>query len=108
MWALFKAANRYVIIYSSDSDENAGYEETHVRHRKFTKWIQENMSDWKLRTYMGTLLPNAANVNFAGTGQELLTHHAHQGADIAAEILLDGGPTLDGSGVQSIGLHPFG
>ncbi|MBD3387869.1 MAG: CBS domain-containing protein [Candidatus Altiarchaeales archaeon] len=27
-----------------------------------------NLSDRKIRTYMGTLLPNAGNINFAGTG----------------------------------------
>ena len=37
MRTLFEASNRYVIIYASDSDDNRGYEGTHVRHRKFTQ-----------------------------------------------------------------------
>jgi len=57
MRVLFKAANRYVVIYSSDSDDNAGYEGTHVRHRKFTQWIQENVSDWKLLDYIENRYP---------------------------------------------------
>ena len=45
---LFKAARRYVIIYSSNSDNNKGYKGTHVRHRKFTRWIQHNVTGWKM------------------------------------------------------------
>ena len=48
MRTLFEASNRYVIIYASDSDDNRGYEGTHVRHRKFTRWIQENLPNWNL------------------------------------------------------------
>ena len=57
MRALFNAANRYVIIYASDTEENAGYEGTHVRHRKFTKWIQENMSNWKPSEHIANRYP---------------------------------------------------
>ena len=44
MQTLFAAADRYVIIYSSDSDDNRGYEGTHVRHRKFTEWVSKRAS----------------------------------------------------------------
>jgi SAM-dependent methyltransferase len=45
---LLHAAGRFVIIYSSDSDENALYEGTHVKHRHFTRWLRENRPEWKL------------------------------------------------------------
>jgi SAM-dependent methyltransferase len=48
MRMLFEASNRYVIIYSSDSDDNSGHEGTHVRHRRFTRWIEENLRGWRL------------------------------------------------------------
>jgi SAM-dependent methyltransferase len=48
MQTLFAAADCYVIIYSSDSDDNRGYEGTHVRHRKFTGWVSEKASEWRL------------------------------------------------------------
>jgi hypothetical protein len=57
MKALFKAASHYVIIYASDSDDNVGYEGTHVKHRKFTKWIQDNISDWKLMGHIPNKYP---------------------------------------------------
>ena len=47
MRILFLASNRYVAIYSRDSNDNAGMEGTHVRHRNFTSWIKENLPDWK-------------------------------------------------------------
>ena len=48
MQTLFAAADRYVIIYSSDSDDNRGYEGTHVRHRKFTEWVGKRALEWRL------------------------------------------------------------
>ena len=42
---LFKASNKYVIIYSSDFDERSS---AHVRHRKFTEYIKANIKDWSL------------------------------------------------------------
>lgn len=57
MRALFNAANCYVIIYSSDSDDNFGYEGTYIKHRKFTKWIQENITDWKLLDHIANRYP---------------------------------------------------
>jgi len=46
MRVLFGAADRYVVVYSSDSDDNVGYEGTHIKHRKVTEWIQKNISGW--------------------------------------------------------------
>ncbi|MFN3831815.1 MAG: hypothetical protein ACK4SQ_06280 [Allorhizobium sp.] len=40
---LFAASSRYVCIYSSNKDE---WQEPHVRHRKFTEWVEENSRDW--------------------------------------------------------------
>lgn len=57
MLVLFSAADRYVIIYASDHDANIGYRGTHVRHRKFTKWIQENVSDWNLINHIPNRYP---------------------------------------------------
>lgn len=47
MTILFDAAERYCIIYACDEDwlEN---DATHVRRRKFTKWIADNLKEWRL------------------------------------------------------------
>jgi hypothetical protein len=57
MRALFAASNRYVIIYSSDCEENGVSEGTHVRHRKFSRWIRQNLTDWKLLEHIPNKYP---------------------------------------------------
>jgi hypothetical protein len=57
MRTLFEASDRYVIIYSSDSDDNRDCKGTHVRHRKFTRWIQENSPNWKLVEHLPNKYP---------------------------------------------------
>jgi len=57
MRTLFEAANRYVIIYSSDSDDNRGYEGTHIRHRKVTGWIHRKFPQWKLVEHIPNKYP---------------------------------------------------
>jgi hypothetical protein len=52
MRGLFSHSRRYVVIYSSNQD--ARTHATHVRHRKFTAWIEKNVFDWR----MERVLPN--------------------------------------------------
>ncbi len=54
---LFEASDRYVIIYASDSNDNRDYEGTHVRCRKFTRWIQDNLPNWKLKVHLPNRYP---------------------------------------------------
>jgi len=48
MRALFTAAESYVIIYSSNTSENTPIQAEHVRHRRFTDWVDEHEKDWML------------------------------------------------------------
>jgi hypothetical protein len=48
MRRLFGAAQRFVVIYSSDTDEQMPGEAVHVRHRKFSDWIAANERGWSL------------------------------------------------------------
>lgn len=57
MRMLFEASNRYVIIYSSNTEDNSGYEDSHVRHRQFTSWVQENLQNWKLVEHLPNRYP---------------------------------------------------
>jgi SAM-dependent methyltransferase len=43
---LFESATRFVIIYSSNTDEQATLQGSHVRHWKFTTWIDQELSGW--------------------------------------------------------------
>ncbi len=48
MERLFDSAERYVIIYSSNTDENPQPRPAHVRHRRFTAWVELHRPDWSL------------------------------------------------------------
>jgi len=48
MRRLFEASKHYVIIYASNDEKlNANYGGHHVKHRKFTDWIDRNARDWQ-------------------------------------------------------------
>jgi len=46
MRELFARARRFVIVYSSNYD--AAWDSKHVRHRKFTDWVEQNQPEWSL------------------------------------------------------------
>jgi SAM-dependent methyltransferase len=55
MRRLFDASGRYVIIYSSNYD--AWTIAQHVRHRKFTDWINKNAPDWCAHGFVPNRFP---------------------------------------------------
>ena len=42
---LFAAAGRFVVVYSTDVEARAT---AHVRHRRFTVWVEAHLPEWKL------------------------------------------------------------
>src|SRR5215472_3886586 len=48
MRTLVGAAYRYVIIYASNSDDNQEYQGPHIKHRRFSSWLERNALDWEL------------------------------------------------------------
>jgi hypothetical protein len=53
MKKLFDVNNKNVIIYSSNFDNNFDNKEIkHVRHRKFTNWVEKNAKDFKLDKFI--------------------------------------------------------
>lgn len=52
---LFDSAVRFVIIYSSNIDQH--WTGNHVRHRRFTKWIEENKPEWCLHSTVKNIYP---------------------------------------------------
>jgi hypothetical protein len=55
MQDVFAAATRFVIIYSDN--EEAPRDMLHVRHRKFSNWIDQNRPDWKLIRHIPNKFP---------------------------------------------------
>ncbi|MCZ6887182.1 MAG: class I SAM-dependent methyltransferase [Gammaproteobacteria bacterium] len=48
MQMLFTAAERYVVIYSSNTSEQAARQPPHIRHRRFSDWIDRTHPQWEL------------------------------------------------------------
>ncbi len=61
MRMLFGAADRFVIIYSSDTEDNESNAARHVRHRNFTRWISANQKDWTLYRRIANQFPSRGN-----------------------------------------------
>lgn len=57
MQRLFAAAGRFVLIYSSDTDENPERQGQHVRHRKFTRWVCDCQPGWTLVRHVPNAYP---------------------------------------------------
>ena len=55
MTDLFRAAVRYVVIYSDDVDRPG--ESVHIRHRKFRNWIANNCPGWELLEHIPNPYP---------------------------------------------------
>lgn len=53
MTRLFDHSDRFVVVYSSNEDRWTA--DAHVRHRRFTDWVEENRSDW----WLASITPNA-------------------------------------------------
>lgn len=50
MTHLFSVSNRYVIVYSSNTEESGPAK--HVRHRKFTDFVQRYLTEWHLQNHI--------------------------------------------------------
>lgn len=48
MRRLFASSSRYVIIYSSNRDEQDALQPAHVLHRRFSGWIERQAPQWRL------------------------------------------------------------
>ena len=61
MERLFDSSERFVILYSSNTDLQAVNQAPHVHHRKFSTWIQENRPQWLLLKHIPNKYPLAVD-----------------------------------------------
>jgi hypothetical protein len=62
MERLFDSSTKFVIIYSSNTDRQERFQRDHVKHRRFSEWIEQNRPDWKLTQHISN--------RYAYTGNE--------------------------------------
>lgn len=58
MEQLFRAAERFVVVYSSNYDAPRDPRDPHVAHRRFTKWIDDNHPHWRLLAHIPNRYPS--------------------------------------------------
>lgn len=63
MSMLFDSSNRFVIIYSSNTNKNLKSQSPHVKHREFSQWISNHKPKWKLLKYIPNKFPYQENNN---------------------------------------------
>ena len=67
MQRLFASARRFVIVYSSNKEEDSLVK--HVRHREFTRWVARNEPEWCLHSTLKNAYPydpaNSETTSFA-------------------------------------------
>ncbi len=61
MSRLFLSSQKYVVIFSSNTNKNKEKPDPHVRHRKFTDWIETHQEDWALLSHTANENPFKGN-----------------------------------------------
>lgn len=54
---LFDSSTRFVVIYSSNTDENPEGQAAHVKHRSFSQWVEDNKPEWQLQEHIPNKYP---------------------------------------------------
>ena len=54
---LFDSSEKYVAIYSSDTEDNPENYSRHFRNRNFSQWVAENKKEWRLHSHVKNKYP---------------------------------------------------
>lgn len=60
---LFDSSTRFIIVYSSNKDEQEKIQAPHVKHRKFTQWVDEHIRGWRLIQHIPNSYPYSGDIN---------------------------------------------
>lgn len=61
MRRLFDSSTRFVIVFSSNTDEQERFQSPHVRHRAFSAWVETHRPEWSLYRQVPNAYPYAGN-----------------------------------------------
>ncbi len=61
MQQLTVSASQFLIVYSSNTDKQQLIQGKHIRHRKFTDWLEKHASNWKLDEHIPNKYPYRGN-----------------------------------------------
>jgi SAM-dependent methyltransferase len=78
MRRLFEAARRWVIIYSSDTEEQGAVQGPHVRHRRFSAWVEQHQPEWELVQRVDNPYPDCGDPR-KGSSADMFLYRRRQG-----------------------------
>jgi len=90
---LFAAGAKFVIIYSSNTDRNRWFQAKHVKHRRFTDWVEANAPDWTLQEFIKNKYPLKKNDKIESSSDFFVFRRGSQdsGSDTRPpKVLVDG------------------
>jgi len=61
---LFAVSNKFVIIYSSNGNNDSIYSAPHCKDRRFSEWIEINLPEWKLIKEIKNKYPDKSYSDF--------------------------------------------
>ena len=82
MTHLFDSSERFVIVYSSNEDAVA--KAPHVRHRRFTDWVESRAPSWRLRQHIPNRYPAADQPAGSGSFADFYVFGADAASSSAA------------------------
>ena len=74
---LFKSATNFVIIYSSNTDQQERFQLAHVKHRKFSNWIHQNKPHWELIEHIPAKYAHVGNEQAGFTADFFIYEKRH-------------------------------
>jgi SAM-dependent methyltransferase len=75
MAQLFSAATKYVIVFSSDTDDNPDYAGPHLKHRQFSRTIGQTMPNWQLLDRIPNTVVSHGQSELAGAPADFYIYH---------------------------------
>lgn len=57
MGRLFDSSTMYVAIYSSNTDAQRRFQGAHIKHRRYSTWIEQQRPDWSLLAHIPNRYP---------------------------------------------------
>ena len=79
---LFDSSTKFAIIYSSNTDNQARLQEAHVKHRKFSHWIEQNKPEWKLIQHIPNRYPYSGDSREGSFADFFIYEKAEQSAPL--------------------------
>lgn len=78
MQNLFSASLQYVIIYASNTDKAEYKEAAHIKHRKFSIWIEKNQPEWTLTKHIENPYPYTGDTRHGSFSDFFIYEHNKQ------------------------------